>query len=133
MSREKQIEKEIEEMAHSLRIRKLDNEKIGFDVLSRLTGNAYEDEETSIARHIITQLGYRKQSEGEWVHSEYDDNAACSVCGEEPFDFKEPLRDPRCAQYCPYCGARMRGVNYGTLETWEEIEAENERERNECR
>jgi hypothetical protein len=59
MSKE-QIEKEIEEMAHSLRIRKLDNEKIGFDVLSRLAGMAYEDEENSIARHIVTQLGYRK-------------------------------------------------------------------------
>ena len=126
MSREKQVEKEIEEMAHSLRIRKLDNEKIEFDVLSRLTGNAHEDEETSIARHIITQLGYRKQSEGEWVMSEWGDDAACSECGCAPYDFKEPLQNPEIAQYCPGCGAKMRGVNYGKLKTWDEIRKEQE-------
>lgn len=73
-------EEEIEEMAHSLRIRKLDNEKIGFDVLSRLSGNAYEDEETSIARYIITQLGYRKQTNvAERIFEELKDLAKIHV------------------------------------------------------
>jgi NADH pyrophosphatase NudC (nudix superfamily) len=103
MSKEKQIEKEIEEMAHSLRIRKLDNEKIGFDVLSRLAGMEHEDEETSIARHIVTQLGYRKQSEGEWTYGvDREGTMKCTLC-------RRRMPKIEHARYCPNCGAKMKG------------------------
>lgn len=70
---------------------------------------------------ILCRKGYRKQSEGEWVMSEWDDNAACSLCGCEPYDFKTPERNPKIAQYCPGCGAKMRGVNFGELITWDKL------------
>ena len=76
------------------------------------------------AEHIaaaVNNAGYRKQSEGEWVMSEWGDDAACSECGCDPYDFKEPLQNPEIAQYCPGCGAKMRGVNYGNLLTWDEM------------
>ena len=45
------------------------------------------------------EAGYRKQSEGEWVHGE-NDMAHCSVCGNE-----EP--DHSLSPFCPNCGANM--------------------------
>ena len=75
---------------------------------------------------ILYDAGCRMQSEGEWVMSEWGDDAACSECGCAPYDFKEPLQNPEIAQYCPGCGAKMRGVNFGKLKTWDEIRKERE-------
>ena len=47
----------------------------------------------------LYNAGYRKQSEGEWVHGE-NEMAHCSECGNE-----EPSHS--ISPYCPECGARM--------------------------
>ena len=66
----------------------------------------------------LYNVGYRKQSEGEWISikiptgvemfgvRETQDYPKCSVCGY--------MRDvSECHfKYCPNCGAKMKGVNY---------------------
>lgn len=52
----------------------------------------------------IYEAGYRKQSEGEWLHTgmveeEYAPLYRCSVCS--GLSYK--------ASYCPHCGARIKG------------------------
>ena len=74
----------------------------------------------------LYNAGYREQIEAEWILSEFGDDAACSACREAPYDFKFPFQEPEQAQWCPCCGARMRGVNYGELITWEEMKAGGE-------
>ena len=57
------------------------------------------------AEHIaaaVSNAGYRKQSEGEWVTDE-EGYVTCSNCGEEHTwdEFRPP--------YCDMCGAKMKG------------------------
>lgn len=65
----------------------------------------------------LYNIGYRKQSEGEWKHpteplGAHDVVCAmCSVCGDEwildeEFDFDTVVD---LWHYCPHCGARMKG------------------------
>lgn len=49
----------------------------------------------------MSAKGYRKQSEGEWVHGE-NDMAHCSECGNE-------MPEHSLSPYCSECGARMEG------------------------
>ena len=50
----------------------------------------------------VSNAGYRKQSEGEWVTDE-EGYVTCSNCGEEHTwdEFRPP--------YCDMCGAKMKG------------------------
>ena len=116
MSREKQIEEmaEVIKTTCSKRAQEFEMECPAFLPCSKCTAE------------LLYRAGYRKQSEGEWVMSEWGDDAACSECGCDPYDFKEPLHNPEFAQYCPGCGAKMRGVNFGELKTWDEIRREKE-------
>ena len=75
--------------------------------------------DVALLREYIANVA--PKSEGEWIRSEFDDNARCSICGAEPHDFKWPIQNPDECQYCPCCGAHMLGVNYGWFETWDEI------------
>ena len=52
--------------------------------------------------------GYRKQSEGEWEQQlrPYEDEIACSVCGAW-FNMIDNCTEK--FNYCPNCGARMKG------------------------
>lgn len=57
------------------------------------------------------RLGYRKQSEGEWIKhtDEYDcEYATCSCCGEDYYDSTEDTID-MFYNFCPNCGSKMRG------------------------
>lgn len=68
----------------------------------------WEEDAIEIAK-VLYNAGYRKQSEGEWIY-EYTGEALdgtdapldykCSLCGELSTD---------AFNYCPNCGARMRG------------------------
>lgn len=62
---------------------------------------------------FMKHLNLEGYSEGDavWVPSVNDDDAACSICGQAPYDFKFPLHCPDEAQECPCCGAKMKGVN----------------------
>ena len=100
MSREKQT---VEEMA----------KVIGESLLSVLGVRLNDDILVRLAEHPY-EAGYRKQSEGEWVKvpriiSYTDDNVEvrtmCSHCGAE---FVEHIPCDTY-DYCPICGAKMKG------------------------
>lgn len=52
--------------------------------------------------------GYRKQTEGEWVQQPrpYEDEIVCSVCGAN-FNVLDNCTEK--FDYCPNCGAKMKG------------------------
>ncbi len=59
--------------------------------------------------------GYRKQSEGEWVIVEYE-YVTCSKCGhyhwsgcDSTAEAKERLAKGDVPNFCPNCGASMKG------------------------
>ncbi len=67
-----------------------------------------------IAQYLYN-AGYRKQSEGssargEWVYSEIYCTYICSEC--EECASVDDFREPRLTNFCPNCGAKMKGVNY---------------------
>ena len=51
---------------------------------------------------------YRKQSEGEWIRRTPHSEAECNQCGRCPKLVFGMLPD-----YCPHCGAKMKGKQYG--------------------
>ena len=57
--------------------------------------------------------GYRKQSEGEWLYTDIcAEDMYCSVCGGiAPVDCEK--EEFYKSNYCPNCGARMKGENHG--------------------
>ena len=68
--------------------------------------------QAEIASRMLYQLGYRKQSEGEWVANPHISiskrgrtihyaTLKCSVCGKWNGRKKQ--------KYCPNCGAKMKG------------------------
>lgn len=70
--------------------------------------------------HTLYNAGYRKQSEGEWIPYEsesYGDNDEttwykCSNCGKDAYGRcwdDEWYSMPICSEYCPNCGAKMKG------------------------
>lgn len=56
----------------------------------------------------MTDKGYSKQSEGEWISNRQTDEFICSLCGAiAPVDcLKEAFYE---SKFCPNCGARMKG------------------------
>lgn len=65
----------------------------------------------------LVETGYRKQNEGKWEcvykllnpylpMSYMSVHIACSVCGYEPDQY---LGEYKEYNYCPHCGARMKG------------------------
>ena len=66
-----------------------------------------ECQTVDIAENLYKQ-GYRKQSEGEWVRDSFKAKTgeilyhtpACSVCG---------MANSFMTNYCPNCGAKMKG------------------------
>ncbi len=69
-----------------------------------------------MASHVILEdyaeqlynAGYHKQKEGEWKqqHGSYEDQIMCSVCGAS-FNIIENCTEQ--FDFCPNCGAHMRG------------------------
>ena len=51
---------------------------------------------------VIYKAGYRKQSEGEWLTDRFGlERSICSVCG--------AVYEGDGGNYCPNCGAHMKG------------------------
>ena len=61
-----------------------------------------------IAEKMVS-IGYRKQSEGEWLNAGmFDDMAKCSVCGLIDHSLNE-VYSRGTYNFCPNCGAKMKG------------------------
>ena len=58
----------------------------------------------------MTGKGYRKQSEGEWKDN-HCTNCGMTPIGEETWTAhgKTPPKFELCMDYCPNCGAKMKG------------------------
>lgn len=71
-------------------------------------------EAEKIARFVIEEQGYRKQSEGEWIakkemyRTPSAKNYYCSNC-EKNAIFDSFMGVSRITNYCPNCGAKMKG------------------------
>ena len=90
MSREK-----IEEMARTL---------CGEKKTSCHECDPYHDTcEFWIEASILFNAGYRKQSEGEWIH-DINNLYGCSKCLK-----RSPMSSKKMLAYCPNCGAKMKG------------------------
>lgn len=68
----------------------------------------------AVANHLYN-AGYRKQREGEWVKTET--NYTCSKCNfnvvswSGEYDGYERERGISLMNFCPNCGAHMKGAN----------------------
>lgn len=77
-----------------------------FSILSDTINGANFDDLCDATHMIVNIAGYRRQKEGEWVakshmiRSPLARNYYCSACKYEPIEIKN---------YCPQCGARMKG------------------------
>jgi hypothetical protein len=56
---------------------------------------------------FLYNAGYRKQSEGEWLHDTKWDTFYCSICDESALN--DCYEHQSLSGYCPHCGARMEG------------------------
>ena len=68
-------------------------------------------DDTCLCQTIANSLyraGYRKQREGEWVRATPCSQEYCTQCGKSPKLIFGILPD-----YCPHCGAKMKGANNG--------------------
>lgn len=100
MSREKQIE----EMANA--INEMDEPNAHYYGKHMEMHEAFADCFT-IAKHLYN-VGYRKQSEGEWVSNRQTDEYICSLCnGIAPVDCEKERFYK--SNFCPNCGAKMKG------------------------
>lgn len=121
---EKQMKKQIEEMAHAL-CTWWNGKGCTFGMITnkarpcRFDCNAITDAER------LYNAGYRKHSEGEWETKYKPTNPyfpffymtvkiGCSVCGYEPNEYTDEYKK---YNYCPYCGARMKGATDEKAET----------------
>ena len=101
------MNKQIEEMAYEMTqfketvCKRIEDNKC----LLRSHANAFVDcHFCKLAEHLITEKGYRKQIEGEWVKDEkskFKHRYHCSACNF--YLIGAPTK------HCPNCGARMKG------------------------
>ena len=57
----------------------------------------------------LTEAGYRKQSEGEWLTSDIpQEKYVCSICGGACW-YYDCQGEVTRSRYCPNCGAKMKG------------------------
>ena len=93
-------EKQIEEMAKII---------YDADILCDTCGDGTGSYCSDAIASLLYNAGYRKQSEGEWVHTDkaqhWHGQDECSECG-----FHDKKRnDLSHLNFCPNCGAKMKG------------------------
>ena len=71
------------------------------------------------AAKALYTAGYRKQIAGNWFIREYE-FFTCSECGHDYWngcdstaEAKERLTEGKCPNFCPNCGAMMKGDSNG--------------------
>ena len=66
------------------------------------------DDCVNLAKKLYA-VGYRKQSEGEWITSDIpQEKYVCSLCGGACW-YYDCQGDVAKSRYCPNCGAKMKG------------------------
>lgn len=74
------------------------------NILKCINGN----EELRQIENMCFEETYRKKSEGEWLGSDQTDEYICSLCGGiAPVDCEK--EDFYKSNFCPNCGAKMKG------------------------
>jgi hypothetical protein len=110
MSREKQIEEMIETLKKCSCVY-TDCEQ----ECSQCSNEELYDEALNYIARTLYEAGYRKQSEGEWVFDEDRFCYICSVCEHDaPVDY---YGEPNFTDFCPECGAKMKGADNEQRET----------------
>jgi hypothetical protein len=97
------MKKQIEEMAKDLR---------ESDTCKRLPDSICDRRSCSLCQaEILYELGYRKQSEGEWEDKPTGSyrrmQSWCSACGKH--SGIGGIESNRHKPFCPNCGAKMKG------------------------
>lgn len=87
-----QIEKQIEKLADA--------------IYTNCPACLLTEEAEMIARFVVEEQGYRKQSVGEWSWIA-DDSPMCNICG-NVFDTNDNA-DAGLWKFCPNCGVKMKG------------------------
>jgi DNA-directed RNA polymerase subunit RPC12/RpoP len=86
------------------------NEKQAIEEMARIIhGTPFSDMHRAVA---LYNAGYRKQRVGEWTKhiDEWDcEYAKCSCCGEEFYDATGEDTIDMFYNFCPNCGAKMKG------------------------
>jgi len=104
MSEEKQIEKVSKQRQEYLKFKPFADDLRKAESWCELDGvlNRYQT-----AKNLF-KMGYRKQSEGEWIRQKGRPEAICSKCGCEVV---YQVIDNKWAfeNFCPHCGAKMKG------------------------
>lgn len=73
----------------------------------------YTCEKTEQANRIVLEKGYRKVERGEWMHKGLDCfrkyQVTCPFCQAEYVGNYDAYDEPEDFNFCPNCGADMRG------------------------
>ena len=73
-----------------------------------LSKDCYGECEYCMAKDLY-DAGYHKPSEGEWAYNEDYECFVCSVCGHSALNNYRGLSVN--SNFCPCCGAKMKGSN----------------------
>ena len=88
---------------------------IDADALPKYTGYALSADEVATAVENAPTIDAEPVRRGRWLitpYTDYDDTYECSVCG-HGWVFVEGTPKENDANYCPNCGAKMRGEKDG--------------------
>lgn len=78
--------------------------KTGMRIMERVNPRVYRGLSYRTAAKHLEAIGYRKQSEGEWVKPSMRSDIICSQCKRPP-----KILFGVAPLYCPNCGAKMKG------------------------
>ena len=105
MSREKQNKKVSKERQEYLKFKPFADDLRKAESWCELDGvlNRYQTVKN------LSKMGYRKQSEGEWIESDIpQEKYVCSLCGGACW-YYDYQGDVAKSRFCPNCGAKMKG------------------------
>lgn len=101
-------EKQIYETAHEICEIRSANRGISHDIDDCRKCSMHEDCFYQSVASDLYKVGYRKQIEGEWAKTCVKDIYQCTAC-KRPTKMDELCDSEALREYCPNCGAKMKG------------------------